>query len=106
MTLSLGRLISAGSATRVQKDTIEVFCLVPPPELKVRKTIEMVPAKDDFEAQTRVVDAIPKGGISARDLVRTVRLPREQLSRAIEVLGKKGEIRIVRKDKKETFYRG
>lgn len=105
VTYSLGRLISAGSATRVQRDSAEVFCLVPPPELKVRKALEVVPAKDDFEAQTRIVDIIPKYGISSRDLVRTARLPREQFVKAIEVLTKKGEIRVVRKDKKETYYR-
>ena len=37
LTLSLGRLISSGSATRAQRGVVEVYRMVPPPAPQVRK---------------------------------------------------------------------
>ena len=105
VTLSIGRLISAGSARRVPKDSTEIFCLIPPPAPQIRKAIEVVPAKDADEAKARVYEFVPPEGIRSKDLIRSAKLPREQLSKAIESLGQEGKIRTERKGKKDWFFR-
>jgi len=105
VTLSIGRLISAGSVRRLQKDAQEMFCLVPPPALQVRKAVEVIPAKTDDEAKARVYECVPPTGINAKDLFRTAKLPRDQLSKAVETLDREGKIRTDRKGKKEIYYR-
>lgn len=105
VTLSLGRLISSGSARRVPKDGTEVFYLIPPPAPQIRKAIEIVPAKDDDEAKARAYELIPADGVSSKDLVRSVKLPREQLKKALESLDEENKIRVERRGKKDLYYR-
>lgn len=103
ITLSLGRLISSESARRVQMGDKEAYCLIPPPAPVVRKALQMVPARDDEEAEARVYEALRGGEMSSRDLVRAVRLPKEQFVKALDSLLKQGKVKLVRKAKKE-FY--
>lgn len=105
VTLSLGRLISSGSAQRVQNDSAEVFCLVPPPAPAVRRALKLVPARDEADAEKRVLDAVPQEGISAKDLVKAAMLPREQLSKALTSLTSKGKLKAERKGNKELYIR-
>lgn len=105
VTLSLGRLISSGSARRVPKDGTEIFCLIPPPAPQIRKAIEMIAAKDGDEAEARAYEAISPDGISSRDLVRTAKLPRDQLIKALETLSQEGKIRVERRGKKDWYIR-
>jgi len=105
VTLSIGRLISAGSARRVPKDSTEIFCLIPPPAPQIRKAIEVMPAKDADEAKARVYEFVPPEGVSSKDLIRSAKLPREQLNKAIESLGEEGKIRTERKGKKDWYFR-
>jgi hypothetical protein len=105
VTLSLGRLISSESARRVKRDSVEIFCLIPPPAPPVRKALQVVPAMDQSEAEERVYAAINPDGISSKDLVRAARLPREQLSKAVAILIKKGRIRKELKAKKDFYSR-
>ncbi len=103
ITLSLGRLISSESARRLLRDGTELYCLIPPPAPVVRKTLQMVPAKDEQEAQARILESLLGGELSSRDLVRAVRLPKEQFVQALDALMKQGKVKLVRKAKKE-FY--
>lgn len=105
VTLSLGRLISSGSAKRVQDGARELYCLIPPPAPIVRRAVKVVPAKSDDEAMARAYSYIPKEGILVRDLVQATRLPRDQLKKALALLEQKGSIRVDRSGKKETCYR-
>ncbi|MCU0851746.1 MAG: hypothetical protein MUC90_00600 [Thermoplasmata archaeon] len=105
VTLSVGRLISSGSARRVQKGPEELFCLVPPPAPIVRKALELAPAGSDEEAQKRLLDSIRPEGISTKDLIRAAKLPREQFAKAIGQLKEKGSIRVVIKAKKEFYFK-
>jgi len=105
VTLSVGRLISSGSARRVQKGSEEVFCLIPPPAPIVRKALELAPASSDEEAQKRVLDSIRAEGISTKDLIRAAKLPREQFAKAVAQLREKGLIKVVLKAKKEFYFR-
>jgi hypothetical protein len=105
VTLSLGRLISSGSARRVPKDGSEIFCLIPPPAPQIRKAIEVVPAKDIDEAKARAFEFISPDGISSRDLVRSAKLPRDQLTKALEALDHEGKIRIEHRGKKDWYFR-
>lgn len=105
VTLSIGRLISAGSVRRLQKGAQEMFCLVPPPALQIRRAVEVVPATTEDEAKARVYECIPPDGISSKDLFRVVKLPREQLARAVSALHSEGRIRTDKKGKKETYHR-
>jgi hypothetical protein len=105
LTLSIGRLISAGSVRRVQSDGKERFCLVPPPAPQVRKAVAVVPAMTGDEAKARVYERIPPEGVSAKELLRAAKLPRDQMHRAIESLGAEGKIRTEKKGKKETYFR-
>lgn len=103
--LSLGRLISSGSALRVQKGATEVYCLIPPPAPVVRKALVLVPAGDSAEAERRVLEAIQTDGSSGKDVVRTSRLPRDQFNRAVESLQRQGRIKIVKRSNKELYVR-
>jgi len=105
VTLSLGRLISSGSVRRVPKDGTEIFCLIPPPAPQIRKAIEVVPAKDDDEAKARVMEFIPEAGISSKDLIKSAKLPRDQLKKALETLGQENKIRIEHRGKKDWYFR-
>ncbi len=105
VTLSLGRLISSGSARRVPKDGTEIFCLIPPPAPQIRKAIEVVAAKDGDEAEARAYEAISPEGISSRDLIRIAKLPRDQLNKALETLSQEGKIRVEHRGKKDWYIR-
>ncbi|HEX7391441.1 MAG TPA: hypothetical protein VF374_00620 [Thermoplasmata archaeon] len=103
--LSLGRLISSESAKRIVKDSSELYCLVPPPAPVVRKTLQLIPAKDDEDAERRLLEVIPDNGISSKEAMRSSRLPREQLDKAAIGLKSKGKIRIIVRGKKVLVYR-
>jgi hypothetical protein len=105
VTLSIGRLISAGSARRLQRNSVEVFCLVPPPAPQIRKAVEVVPAMSEDEAKARVYENVPPDGVSSKELFRAAKLPREQLAKAIESLEGEGKIRSEKRGKKENLYR-
>jgi len=105
VTLSVGRLISSGSARRVQKGSEEVYCLIPPPAPIVRKALELAPAGSDEEAQKRVLESIRADGISTKELIRAAKLPREQFAKAVSQLKEKGTIRVVMKAKKEFYFK-
>lgn len=106
LTLSLGRLISSGSATRTQVDETEVFSLVPPPPPPdhVRKVARVIPATIEGEAERRILTSISADGTSSRDLVREAKLPREQFMRALKALQKAGKVKIVKKNQREFYY--
>jgi len=103
--LSLGRLISSGSVRRVSKDGSELYCLIPPPAPQIRKAIEVQPAKDDDEAKARVLEIVSAEGVSSKELIRSAKLPREQLNKALESLDQEGKIRVERKGKKDWYFR-
>jgi len=90
---------------RTQRDSKEIFVLVPPPAPNVRKTLKVVPASDDQEAENRVYYAVPVDGISAKDLLRTAQLPRAQFKTAVATLVENSRIRTDHKGKKELYYR-
>lgn len=106
VTLSLGRLISAGSVMRFQTGDIETFSLTPPPAppSHFRKTVAAVPAKSEIEAETRILDSITADGVSSKDLTRAAKLPRDQFVKALKSLQKDGKVRIVKKNQKEFHY--
>lgn len=105
--LSLGRLISSGSANRITKDGTEVYAMVPPPAPGplVRKALVVIPAKDESDAERRVLDCIVAEGIHGKDLARATRLPREQFSKAISSLTGSGRVKVVHKGKQETYHK-
>jgi DNA-binding transcriptional ArsR family regulator len=105
VTLSLGRLISAGSARRVMDGSKELFCLVPPPALQVRKAVDVVPAKTDAEAIARTLGSITKEGVSAKEVFALAKLPRDQLSKAISSLKEDGKVREEKRGKKVQYFR-
>jgi predicted Rossmann fold nucleotide-binding protein DprA/Smf involved in DNA uptake len=105
VTLSLGRLISSGSATRIQKGQLELYNLVPPPAPLVRKTIPLVPARDDAEAKKRILGSIEAEGSTVKDIIRTARLPREQVEEGLGKLEAAGKVSKIEKAKKELFIK-
>jgi DNA-binding transcriptional ArsR family regulator len=105
VVLSLGRLISSGSAKRDQRGSVEIYCMVAPPAPAVRKTIELVPAKDDEDARRRVLEAIPKDGASAKDVIRSAKVPREQFMKAMSSLISSGIVKRVQRSGMEFYYR-
>jgi DNA-binding transcriptional regulator PaaX len=105
VTLSIGRLISAGSIKRIQKDDKELFCLIPPPAPLMRKPLKRLPAEDAIEAEERTLMAIHEKGSTREQIIRATRLPEQQVTEALTSLSKKGEIRIVRKAGKPVFYK-
>ena len=106
VTLSLGRLISAGSVARSQSGDIEVFSLSPPPAppSHFRKAVSLVSAMSEVEAEKRILEAIPGEGISSKDLIRTAKLPRDQFVKALKSLQKAGSVKIIKKNQKEFYY--
>ncbi len=100
--LSLGRLISAGSAMRSAKEAGEIYSLIPPPA-PGRKALSTAPAKDDEEAEARVLQAIGPDGSSEKDIGRSSRLPKEQFAKALDSLAAKGSIKRVGKGRKELI---
>jgi hypothetical protein len=105
VTLSMGRLISSGSATRVQKNGAEMYCLIPPPAPVVRKTLSLVPARNEKEVRKRVFDSIGNEGSTVKDIIRIARLPREQVEEGLGKLEAAGRIRKVEKAKRELFVK-
>lgn len=106
VTLSLGRLISAGSTTLEKGERGEIYRLIPPPAPLVRKQIKVIAAGTDEEAEERVVIALRPEGSTRGQLIRGSRLPDDQATKAIASLSKKGRIRVVRKGKNALFYPG
>ncbi|OGS55439.1 MAG: hypothetical protein A3K60_05410 [Euryarchaeota archaeon RBG_19FT_COMBO_56_21] len=106
VTLSLGRLISAGSAVRSQNGDNELFSVTQPPAppSHFRKTVTILPAKSEAEAEDRIFGSIPVEGISSRDLIRSAKLPRDQFVRALKNLQKGGKVKIIKKNQKEFYY--
>jgi hypothetical protein len=104
VTLSLGRLISAGSVARSESHAGERYSLVPPPEPPKRRPLKTLPAETDEEAEDRILGAISDSGSSREQIVRGARLPSEQVSKALASLSKKGRIRVVGKGKMARFY--
>lgn len=103
--LSMGRLISAGSAMRIIKESTELYCLVPPPAPAVRKTVMPVPASDEAEARNRAWEAIVAEGSTDKEILRVSRLPREQLKQALDAFVSQGTVKIVRKGKRDVYMK-
>lgn len=102
VTISLGRLISAGSARRFQDDNTEKYVLIPPPAPPVKR-LRLLPAEDDEEAEDRVLNAISPNGSTREQILRATRMPESQVSAALASLSKKGRIRVRGKGKKARF---
>ena len=103
--LSMGRLISAGSAMRIIKESTELYCLVPPPAPAVRKTVMPVPASNEAEARNRAWEAIVAEGSTDKEILRVSRLPREQLKQALDAFVSQGTVKIVRKGKRDVYIK-
>ncbi|MGB2581406.1 MAG: hypothetical protein WBD03_02915 [Thermoplasmata archaeon] len=104
VTLSLGHLISSGSATLTGSGKGEKYVLVPPPAPPpVKKTLRTLPAEDVEEAEDRVYSALSRNGTTRGQVLRATRLPEEQLSKALASLSKKGRIRVIGKGMKARF---
>lgn len=103
VTLSLGRLISSGSATVAKAGSGEVYVLVPPPAPPPVKKLRTLPAEDAEEAEDRVYSALSPNGSTRDQVLRATRLPDDQLSKALASLSKKGRIRVIGKGKKARF---
>jgi len=104
VTLSLGRLISAGSTVRENRGSDEVYRLVPPPAPPTRTQLKTLAAATDEEAEDRIIASLRDNGASKAQLIRGSRLPPEQAVKAIASLSKKGRLRVVRKGDKAVFY--
>ena len=103
VTLSLGRLISSGSATRSESGETEKYSLVPPPAPPPVKRLRLLPAENDEEAEDRVYNAIAPSGSTRDQIMRATRLPNDQATKALASLNKKGRIRVIGKGKKAKF---
>jgi len=104
VTLSLGRLISAGSTVRGDRGSDEVYRLVPPPAPPTRTQLKTLAASTDEEAEDRIMASLRAKGSSKAQLIRGSRLPPEQAVKAIAALSKEGKLRVVRKGDKAVFY--
>lgn len=104
VTLSLGRLMSAGSTVAERGGGSELYKLVPPPAPPVRKQLKVLEAETDEEAEDRIFNALSAKGSTRGQLVRRSRLPEEQATKALATLSKKGKVRVVRKGKDARFY--
>jgi len=104
VTLSLGRLISAGSARMAKIGSQELYCLVLPPAPPMRRQLKLISAADDAEAEERVFNAASPEGSTKEQLIRTSRLPHDQAAKAIASLSKTGRMRVVRKGNSALFY--
>ena len=103
VTLSLGRLISSGSATRSENGEMEKYSLVPPPAPPPAKRLRLLPAENDEEAEDRVYNAVAPSGSTREQIVRATRLPDDQITKALASLSKKGRMRVIGKGKKAKF---
>ena len=103
VTLSLGRLISSGSATRTENGELEKYSLVPPPAPPPMKKLRLLPAESNEEAEDRIYSAIAPSGSSRNQILRATRLPEDQATKALASLSKKGRIRVIGKGKKAKF---
>jgi hypothetical protein len=103
VTLSLGRLISSGSASLTGTGKAEKYVLVPPPAPPPEKKLRKLPAEDEEEAEDRVYSALSPNGSTREQVLRATRLPEEQLSKALASLSKKGRIRVIGKGSKARF---
>ncbi|MCU0860193.1 MAG: hypothetical protein MUE55_06380 [Thermoplasmata archaeon] len=104
VTLSLGRLISAGSTQTEKSGQAEVYRLIPPPAPPVRKQIKVLTAQSEDEAEQRILTTLRPNGSTRGQLIRGSRLPTEQATKAIASLSKKGKVRVVRRGKEAFFY--
>ncbi|UCE92009.1 MAG: hypothetical protein JSV90_02390 [Methanobacteriota archaeon] len=102
VTISLGRLISAGSARRFQDDGVEKYALIPPPAPPVKR-LRLLPAEDEEELEDRILNAISPGGCTRDQIFKATRLPDDQVSAGLASLSKKGRIRVKGKGKKARF---
>lgn len=103
VTLSLGRLISSGSATRSENGEMEKYSLVPPPAPPPVKRLRLLPAENGEEAEDRIYNAIAPSGSSREQILRATRLPENQATKALASLSRKGRIRVIGKGKKAKF---
>jgi predicted Rossmann fold nucleotide-binding protein DprA/Smf involved in DNA uptake len=103
VTLSLGRLISSGSAVRSENGELEKYCLVPPPAPPPMKKLRILPAENREEAEDRIYNAIAPSGSSREQILRATRLPDDQATKALASLSKNGRIRVIGKGKKAKF---
>ncbi|MDQ1371611.1 MAG: hypothetical protein QG582_525 [Candidatus Thermoplasmatota archaeon] len=104
VTLSLGRLISAGSTVTERQGKAEVYKLVPPPAPAVRKQLVIQSAGTEEEAEQRILGVLRPSGVTRGQLMRASKLPPEQATKAIASLSKRGLVRVVRKGKEAFFY--
>lgn len=102
VTVSLGRLISSGSARRFQEDGVEKYVLIPPPAPPVKR-LRLLPAEDEEEAEDRILNAIAPNGSTRGEILRATRLPENQASTGLRSLSDKGKIRVIGKGKKARF---
>ena len=103
VTLSLGRLISSGSATRSENGEAEKYSLVPPPAPPPVKRLRLLPAESAEEAEDRIFNSIAPSGSTKEQILRATRLPDNQATKALASLSKKGRIRVIGKGKKAKF---
>ncbi|UCE80501.1 MAG: hypothetical protein JSV94_04905 [Methanobacteriota archaeon] len=103
VTISLGRLISSGSAERSENGKHEKYCLVPPPAPPPMKKLRILPADNREEAEDRIYNAIAPSGSSKEQILRATRLPENQATKALASLSKKGRIRVIGKGKEAKF---
>jgi len=103
VTLSLGRLISSGSAVRSENGELEKYSLVPPPAPPPVKKLRILPAENSEEAEDRIYNAIAPSGSSREQILRATRLPDDQATKALASLSKNGRIRVIGKGKKAKF---
>jgi hypothetical protein len=103
VTLSLGRLISSGSARVATSEAGEKYVLIPPPAPPPVKKLRTLPAEDDEEAEDRVYSALSPNGSTRDQVLRATRLPEGQMTKALASLSKKGRIRVIGKGKKARF---
>lgn len=102
VTISLGRLISSGSAKLIHDDGAEKYALIPPPAPPVKR-LRLLPAEDDEEAEDRILNAIAANGSTRAEILRTTLMPEAQVSAGLKSLSKKGKIRVMGKGKKARF---
>jgi len=105
VVLSLGRLISSGSARREQRGSAEVYSMVHPPAPVIRKALDIDPAKDDEDAEKRVLEAISEKGGTAKEVIRSARLPRQQFMKAMSALLSSGKVKKIQRSGKEFYIR-
>lgn len=103
VTLSLGRLISSGSAKRSSMKDVEVYTMVQPHAPPPVKRLRLLPAENDEEAEDRVYSALAPSGSTKEQILRATRLPEDQMSKALRALSKKGRIRVRGKGKTARF---